>query len=135
MKIFTLSWSWYEDYQYYQFCHESKTKQEFEDDVNTLIINYGKEYMEQEDSWVGIHSWVEYASKKLIEVGYSYVETETVNFWGGYILKGQKDEADNLYDDEQTWKNLVGEKLFNMAIDKNRKLEEELDTNLQDDDI
>ncbi len=118
MKIFTLEWSCYEEYNYYQFYHLAKSNEDFDQDVNSLMVKYGQEYIEQETCWVGINSWVEYVSTKLTELGYNRVETHNYGFFGGSILEGDREE--------KKWESVVGKELLQMAISKNKNLRTDL---------
>ena len=125
--IFRLVWSWYEDYQYYLMQHPNKTNAQFKADAVKAIKEVGKSYIEQEDSWVGVPRWIELASKKLVkDYGYTEPEVGSFGFFGGYILENtpHKDE------EVAKWGKIVGKKLLNMALNKNKVIQKEMDKDL-----
>ena len=113
MNHFEISWSYYEDYSPYIFCHESKTKEEFTADCKFLMIKYGNDYIEQETSWTSAPRWIEFILDKFSELGYVRVIPKCFNIFGSYIIK----------DEESDLKNIVGEALYNKAIQSNIKSE------------
>jgi hypothetical protein len=121
MKLFELSWSWYEDHDYYLFVHENKTEDDFQKDVKILLIKYGEEYLQQEDCWAGANNWIEYISTKLPELGYEHIEPINVGFWGAYIIDG--DDGDDV-----VWGEIVGEELLQKTIHHNKKIRKEMDS-------
>ncbi|SRR6266403_314847 len=125
MRIFTLEYEYWDDYQYYQFQHDTKSKEDFENDVNYLIKHYGEEYIDGECHWVGMPGWIEFVAGKLPELGYDKVEVDVVSFSGGSIINPFMSNSDVL------WKDFVGAELFSKAVDKNRQLKEDMDTNRQ----
>lgn len=116
-NIFELAWTWYEDYCFYLFFHKDKTEEDFKKDVETIIVKYGKEYIESETSWVGANNWISFIKDKMPEFGYEEVRQVQWEHFGDYIIK---DEPDN------QWKKIVGEELFNMALAKNKKIEDKI---------
>jgi hypothetical protein len=118
MQLFNLEWNWYEESNPYLFVHPDKTEEQFKEDVKFLLQKYGEEYMEQEESWIGAHNWVYYISKKMPDLGYEPVNPITESFWGAYIIENKKG------DEDKSWGEVVGEKLLEIAIDKNKKFRE-----------
>jgi hypothetical protein len=117
--IFELAWTWYEDYMPYLFSHETKIKEEFENDVKFLLRKYGKEYIEQQQtSWVGASSWIEFIVKKFSELGYVRIRPEAMTIFGAYII--ERPDAE----DDKDFGEIVGEELFQQAIEHNKKLRE-----------
>ena len=117
-KIFNLKWCWYEEQADYLFFHENKTEKQFKEDVIFLLRRYGEDYINKEKGWCSAMSWIDFISEKLETIGYIKVEPITWSYFGGYIL----DEGE---DDE--WREIVGDRLFNLAIEKNKDSERELD--------
>jgi len=115
MKIFELSWRCYEDYCPYLFSHETKTKEEFNEDVKSILIKYGNEYINQETSWVGASDWIKYIVDKMPELGYQLVKPEIFSIWGAFIIDGD-DETDIDFG------NIVGIDLLHKAIEHNNNL-------------
>ena len=119
MKIFELAWTWYEDYRPFLFSHETKTKEDFEADVKSLMIKYGDEYIKQETSWVGASDWIEYISTKMSELGYETVTPERFSIFGAFIVDGNAD-------DDIEFGKIIGEELFEKAIEHNKNLRKEM---------
>lgn len=117
--LFQLGWGWYEEWSYHLFIHSDKTQDQFKEDVKSLLIKYGKEYLTQEDSWAGASGWVEFIAGKMPELGYQPVQPITESFFGAYIIKGDDKE-------DKKWGDVVGEDLLREAILHNKKLEEEI---------
>ena len=120
-KIFHLSWSWYEECDSYLFFHENKTEVEFHKDVKFLLRKYGEAYLEQEDNWTGAEAWISFIAPKMEELGYEKVKTVNYDFFGSYII-GNEGEEDISQKDDMAFKKLVGKKLFDKAIKKNKVL-------------
>ena len=116
MKVFKLVWSDWDEGSYYLYTHPDKTQKAFEKDVKSLLVKYGNEYLESEDSWAGAHKWICFISDKLPELGYQPVETVNVFFDGGQILKRRDRESTR-------WKKTVGKELMQKAIEHNDEIE------------
>lgn len=117
MKYFRITWSWYEEVEYYIFAHQTKTQKEFLSDWNNLLISKGEEYLQQEKSWAGANGWIDYCQKYMEDLGYERIEFIDWNFFGGYIL--DKKSTDN-------FEKIVGESLVEKAIQHNLKIEENI---------
>ena len=51
--LFELSWGSYDLWSYYLFIHFEKTQKQFQKDIRSLLVKYGKEYLKQEeDLWL-----------------------------------------------------------------------------------
>ena len=50
-KLFELGWGWYEDWSYHLFIHFEKTQDDFKQDVKSLLVKYGKDYLASEQGW------------------------------------------------------------------------------------
>ena len=123
MKIYELYWSWYEDYIHFTFCHpENKSEEEFKADVDSLMIKYGEDYLESEESWAGANGWVEYIVPKMKELGYETPTQTTYGFWGAYIIESKAD-------DDKKFGDVVGKELLEKAIKHNKKIKEEMHEN------
>ena len=120
--VFKLSWSWYEDHNFWLFESQTKTTEEFDADVESLLKKYADEYMAQEKSWVMVPSWIKYVAEKLTSLGYVAVEPHTWGFWGGYILGD--DKARNKED--LAWGKIVGKKLLDKAVKHNAIIKKEM---------
>lgn len=120
-NLFNLQWCWYEDKNDYLFIHDNKTKEQFKQDVNEMLIKYGKEYLDQEESWAGANKWIDYISKKLPELGYQTVEPITSSFFGAYIITERHSS------DDKEWGEIVGEELLQHAIEHNETFEKEME--------
>lgn len=118
--LFELGWGWYEEWSYHLFIHTDKTQEQFKEDVKSLLVKYGKDYLKSETSWAGASGWVEFIADKMPELGYQPINPIGESFWGAYIIKGDED-------DDKKWGEVVGEELLQEAILHNQKLEEEMD--------
>lgn len=118
--LFELGWGWYEEWNYHLFIHTDKTQKQFKEDVKSLLVKYGKDYLKSETSWAGASGWVEFIADKMPELGYQSIKPIGESFWGAYIIKGDED-------DDKKWGEVVGEELLQEAILHNKKLEEEMD--------
>lgn len=120
-QVFDLGWSWHEDWSSYLFIHINKTKDQFKEDVKSLLIKYGKDYIKsEEEHWTGAHSWIEFISNKMEELGYEKVIPIRESFFGGYILEENDEESEK-------WGEIVGKDLLKEAIDHNKKVKEDMD--------
>jgi hypothetical protein len=117
MKLFKLYWSWYEDHEYWLFSHMMKTEEQFDADIRMIIRKVGKNFIESSNSYIGMNNWMEAVANELPSIGYEKVETIPWGIWGGYILK--KNEEDT----SEKIKNIIGDELFEMAIEKNKEIE------------
>lgn len=117
MNIFKLSWYDYDEGVSYLFSHDNKNQEEFNNDVNHLLIKYGNEYIEQEIGWIGANSWIQFIVPKLIEIGYKQINPIEWSFFGSSII-GLDNE---ISDDDIKWGKIVGDELFNKSIQYNSK--------------
>ena len=65
--IFEFYWSWYEDYEFYLFEHNSKTKKEFEQDCKQIMMDCFDNYMnslDDEFEWAGLNRCEEISRQK-----------------------------------------------------------------------
>ena len=112
MKLFELTYWYFEDKNSELYSHPDKTREQFEEDIKMLLAKYGEEYLEktkEEGCIAGQMDWLFFASSKLQELGYSRVFPNEVMFSGGNII----DERDT------DWKEIVGERLSNKALKLN----------------
>lgn len=112
MKLFELTYCYFDDKNSELYSHPDKTREQFKKDIEKLIVKYGKEYLKkakEEETMAGQMDWLFFASSKLQELGYSRVIPNEVMFSGGNII----DELDT------NWKEIVGEKLFKKALKPN----------------
>lgn len=122
-KLFELEWRWHEDWSCYLFTHPNKTRKQFKADVISLLVKYGRDYLESETGWAGANEWINFIVDKMPELGYQPITPTNVNFFGSYIIEGDGE------DDEQ-WGEVVGEDLLQEAILHNRRVREIVDGNL-----
>jgi hypothetical protein len=120
MKVYKLSWTWYEDDEYYLFSHPKSSQEQFKKDVKSLLRKYGNEYIDQEDGWVGAPQWVKYISKKLSILGYRPMTVLNWSFSGAYLIENRY-HSKKIDKDVQRWQEVVGARLTKKAIEKNRK--------------
>lgn len=118
--LFELGWGWYEDWSYYLFIHFGKTQEQFKQDVKSLLVKYGKDYLKSEQSWAGANGWVDFIADKMPELGYQPIKPISESFFGAYIIEGNED-------DDKRWGEIVGEELLQEAILHNNKVREEMD--------
>ncbi len=122
--LFELAWSWYEELHYYLFIHTDKTQEQFKQDVRSLLVKYGRDYLKSETSWVGANGWVDFIADKMPELGYQPIQPISEGFWGAYIIKGDSKDDDR-------WGEVIGEELLCEAILHNKKIEEEMNKRLK----
>lgn len=123
MKIFQLTWTWWEDYYHYLLIHPTKTKEEFEADCIRAYRESGEEYLdkcEKELTWVGANEWVEYTYKKLLEYGYQEAEVANFGTWGDYIVDYEDEDTDS------DFKKIVGKELYQRASAINKKVDADI---------
>ena len=118
--LFELGWGWYEDWSYHLFIHFGKTQEQFKQDVKSLLVKYGKDYLKSETSWAGANGWVDFIADKMPELGYQPIKPISESFFGAYIIEGNED-------DDKRWGEVVGEELLQEAILHNKKVREEMD--------
>lgn len=119
-KLFELGWGLYEEWSYHLFIHFDKTQDDFKQDVKSLLIKYGKDYLSSEQSWAGANGWVDFIAEKMPELGYQPIKPISESFWGAFIIEGKGD-------DDKEWGEVVGEELLQEAIIHNNKIREEMD--------
>jgi hypothetical protein len=124
MNLFELNWCWYEDYRFYLFTHDNKTEEQFKEDVRFLLRKYGKDYLETArhedgDMLVGASDWIDFISTKMPELGYSPIDPIRESFFGSYIIDGERD-------DDENWREVVGDELADLAIEHNKKVRKEM---------
>ena len=119
-KLFELGWGWYEDWSYHLFIHFGKTQEDFKQDVKSLLVKYGRDYLASEESWACANGWVDFIAEKMPELGYQPIQPIRENFFGAYIIEGSED-------DDKIWGEVVGEELLQEAIAHNNKIREEMD--------
>lgn len=118
-KLFELNWGWHEDWESYLFIHYDKTQKQFKKDVSMLLVKYGNEYLESEDSFAGASSWISFIADKMPELGYQPIQPINVGFCGSYIIEGDEEDV-------RGWGKVVGEDLLQKAIEHNIKVRDRL---------
>ena len=123
MKIFQLNWSHQNDNTNYLFMHGSsdKTVADFKNDCKNVITKYGREYLNQEKAWAGYGKWIEFAIKKMTEIGYVQLNPERITLYGTNTIDESilEDVHTNLDNEMST---IVGGELNEMAIKHNKDL-------------
>lgn len=131
MKVFKLKWQDWEIESNYLFFHPdiNKTQEQFEKDINNCLLKYGKQYIEQEKSWIGAQNWIKDIIPKLVsDYNYQKIETIDVVYEGFYIIG--KNELARYLNPEDTYckkfGDAIGIKLLTEATKKNYLIEEKL---------
>ena len=128
--IFQLAWSWYEEYRHWLFENNDKTQEEFDADCKRAIRECGEEYLKSEESWIGAPDWIEYASNKLLEYGYKAVCPVNFEHFGTYIIEHEErkklDGSIDIREDDMEFKEIIGEELYNKAVEINKKIDEKI---------
>lgn len=124
-RFFKLGWEWYEDWNYYFFVHFEKTQKQFKQDVKSLLIKYGEDYLKNEKSWAGAMGWIEFIVDKMPELGYKLIKPISEVFFGAYIIENNSEE------DNKNWSEIVGEELFQRAILHNKKIKKEINNKIK----
>lgn len=119
-QFFELRWEWYEYLNYYLFTHPEKSQEDFKQDVKSLLIKYGNDYLANEKSWAGVNEWVDFVAKKMPELGYQPIQPVTESFFGAHIIDG--DDEDN-----NAWGKVVGDGLLRKAIKHNNRIRKKID--------
>lgn len=117
MKLYTFCLYDYEGGQDYQFFHpEDKTREQFEADMQFLLVKYGDEYLEQlkeNPGWAGNDEWTSAALAHAKELGYTQPEKVNVSTRSIWILSGDPNE--------KSWEKLVGPELHQKAVGYNEE--------------
>ena len=126
MYIYEFYWSWYEDYQPTLFSSlEEKSIEQWQEDCKKALREVGEKYLKEEDGWASAPHWIKKAGEVLVKYGYKEVSPISFGHFGSYIINHEED--DNYHDEEGgRWKELVGEDLYNKAVEHNRKLDSTL---------
>lgn len=118
-NMFNLRWSDFGEKEDWFFSHPNKTPEEFQVDVQKMMKQYGKEYIDSsEGALVGVKSWVEFVGGKLIVSGYKKLSFETVTFFGATPIEKQ---------DYDEFAEVVGEELFQMAVNHNKSVKKHME--------
>jgi len=120
VKLFELGYSDWEDWGQWLFLHDNKTQDEFEQDCKDMFVKYGEEYINKDDCWVSASDWAGFAMEHMGELGYAVPERLHFGFREEMIIDGRG------RDEQYNWQKIVGDKLYNMAIKKNKEIEEEM---------
>lgn len=117
--IFEIYWSWYEEYTPYLFEGNHRSRRRWERDCKEAIRRCVKRYFREEKHNYMVPSWIKYACQELENMGYKPVKPISWGYFGGYILK--ENDRDSL-----GWKRIVGKSVFEVAVRKNKKIEERM---------
>jgi len=112
-------WGTYSDWLFTNINNPSPSQ--FNHDVEALIKKYGKEYLEQEESWACFGDWVTYIVNKLSELGYERAVITNVFIPTQGIIRDLDDQDLN-----NSFRKIVGKELFDLAVKHNERIEEEL---------
>ena len=134
MKIYNFYWAEYEGYSPHNLTHkEDKTQEQFEIDCKNALINCGKEYIDQEESWVGIDGWIVYAVDYMIKnMGYKTLDEVSYGLCNAMIISGGNHKYETNYkiedldEDGKGVLEVVGKELFDKAIEHNKKIDEKI---------
>ena len=120
IKIYELSWNWYEDYIPYLFsCEKTKTNEEFKADCIRAMEESFDDYINSIDyQWASLPRWVEFSISKLCSFGYNRIITIKVVFFGGYLPKEIDEEKEDFKDFQDS--------CLKKIIEHNEKFEKEL---------
>jgi hypothetical protein len=123
--VFELSWSDWEQHDYYLFVHTNpnKTQAEFKADVRSLLVAHGEVYLQSEQSFAGANEWIKFIAEKMPELGYIRIHTIAENYQGSMIISKRHDEYSN---EGKIWREVVGKELYQKALAHNRKILKEL---------
>ena len=122
--IYKMYWVDYDSVEDHLFEHSDKTKKEFEDDCIKAIRDVGEKYLNEEDGWISAQGWIKMASEKLIDYGYKKVDPIKWGFFGNDIIGDQYIDNDfnivqSTGEGDDEWKKIVGDNIFEKALDKN----------------
>jgi len=82
---------------------------------------YGNEFIDKQDFVIGALDWIDFISTKVPELGYEKIEPVIYGHFGSYAIGdyfSKKEEDEN-------FKQIIGEKLFQKTIQKNKILKQE----------
>lgn len=134
-KVFKLQWQDWEVTYTYLFSHPNpqQTQEQFISDINTLLEKYGKEYIDQETSWISAYHWIEFIIPLLSkEYGYQQIQTLDATYSGFYIIR--EDDIARYTDPSDPYcklfGNAVGLTLLEYAAKKNILINNKLNENL-----
>lgn len=99
--------------------HPTNTVEKFKEDIKELLRERGKEYIGQGGTWIDNTDWCEFILPDLLKMGYTEASIGYVNFSEVSIIR-----EEDQYSKE--WMNIVGQELFNLALEKNKQIEEEM---------
>jgi hypothetical protein len=119
MQVFNFLWHDYEEQDNHLFFHPNKTEEQFREDCKKALVEVGDSYMDKEESWITLFDWISLACIKMEEYGYTRITPIVFSLWGNYIIEADRDESEIL-------KEVVGERLLNKAIGKNRIIQEKV---------
>ena len=123
MKIFELTWEWYEENYSFLFTHLNKSEEQFKEDVKLLFIKCGNEYLaNEEEGWASMPDWTVLVAERMNELGYEPIKPVSYGSFGGFIIDNYDDN-----DDEEGIKEFIGKELLQKAIEHNSKLRKKLD--------
>ena len=112
LQLFELNWQSRDSSISFLFIHTNKTNVQFKKDVKSLLVKYGKDYLESENYYAGAGSWIEFIADKMSELGYQSIEPIKETFVGSKIITYPT----------STWGKVVGQDLLQQAIEHNSKL-------------
>lgn len=128
--IYSLYYSWYEEYSVYEFTHhEIKSEKQFKSDCINILHKYTPIYIsnggksESEDNyktWIGSSDLIQLISNHLSELGYINIKDtlDEISFgvFGSNILQDREEEICKL----------LGDELTDLIISHNNEVEQNL---------
>jgi hypothetical protein len=106
----------YEGSTHWLVSHEEKTIEEFVSDCRAAVKNVGAEYIKNETCWVDGAGWTDAVVEELVRIGYTRVEPVATWMTDSVIIDR----------DQDNWRELVGEELYRLALEKNKELDNDL---------
>jgi len=79
MKVFRISYAWWEEYSFIEFCHKTKTQEEFKKDlikIFPLIVEKAILYSKLKDTYIDIQVLLKTLKDILLNYEYGYFELE-----------------------------------------------------------
>lgn len=126
--IYRVEWIDYDTRADYLFEHDSKTEEQFKADCIKAIREVGEKYLNEEKGWVSAPNWIEAAAKKMADYGYKPIDPITWYHFGSDIIGNcMYDDNAPISDEDEEWKEIVGDILFKRALEKNLVVKISLD--------
>ena len=129
VTLFEISWNDYDSYEYNLLTHPEKTKDTFDADVEVAIRVVGAEYVENEDGYIHIWTWLELAMEYMIgHLGYTEIKPIRHPSFGSLMI--ETDDLEYLSEAHERWRGIIGEDLFAKIVRHNDEVTFELDNDI-----